>query len=199
MWSLAWPAGLLWPWLHTLLSILSTTRDLGSRSQKNRKQFFQGNMKHAHVLQHELALLTPENKKKGHFGGYLRSPQGRLGLPMAVSRWSPLEPKSSPREPNVPASGNSPKSSERLVRHARARIPNDVRVREGDYFVGSRAPQTQGRKGAQGSNETKRNEMIFWERAGRNRLISQRFDFGCITWDRRAPFAITCVRNSLKV
>ena len=40
----------------------------------------------------------------------------------------------------------SPKSSERLVRHARARIPNDVRVREGDYFVGSRAPQTQGRK-----------------------------------------------------
>ena len=40
----------------------------------------------------------------------------------------------------------SPKSSERLVRHARARIPNDVRVREGDYFVGSRAPQTQGQK-----------------------------------------------------
>ena len=39
----------------------------------------------------------------------------------------------------------SPKSSERLVRHARARTPNDVRVREGDYFVGSRAPQTQGR------------------------------------------------------
>ena len=39
----------------------------------------------------------------------------------------------------------SPKSSERLVRHARARIPNDVRAREGDYFVGSRAPQTQGR------------------------------------------------------
>ena len=38
-----------------------------------------------------------------------------------------------------------PKSSERLVRHARARIPNDVRAREGDYFVGSRAPQTQGR------------------------------------------------------
>ena len=30
-------------------------------------------------------------------------------------------------------------------RHARARIPSDVRVREGDYFVGSRAPQTQGR------------------------------------------------------
>ena len=43
------------------------------------------------------------------------------------------------------AVGTSPKSSERLVRHARARIPNDVRAREGDYFVGSRAPQTQGR------------------------------------------------------
>ena len=32
-----------------------------------------------------------------------------------------------------------------MARHARARIPNDVRAREGDYFVGSRAPQTQGR------------------------------------------------------
>ena len=53
----------------------------------------------------------------------------------------------------------SPKSSERLVRHARARIPNDVRAREGDYFVGSRAPQTQGRKGAQGSNEKKLNDI----------------------------------------
>ena len=39
----------------------------------------------------------------------------------------------------------STQSSERLARHARARIPNDVRAREGDYFVGSRAPQTQGR------------------------------------------------------
>ena len=45
----------------------------------------------------------------------------------------------------VGAEGPSPKSSERLVRHARARIPNDVRAREGDYSVGSRAPQTQGR------------------------------------------------------
>ena len=45
------------------------------------------------------------------------------------------------------------RSSERLVRHARARIPNDVRAREGDYFVGSRAPQTQGQKGAQGEQE----------------------------------------------
>ena len=31
---------------------------------------------------------------------------------------------------------------QRLFRHARARTPNDLRVREGDYFVGSRAPQT---------------------------------------------------------
>ena len=46
----------------------------------------------------------------------------------------------------APVGGPSPKSSVRLVRHARARIPNDVRVREGDYFVGSLAPQTQGRK-----------------------------------------------------
>ena len=46
---------------------------------------------------------------------------------------------------SVSRGGTSPKSSERLVRHARARIPNDVRAREGDYFVGSRAPQTQGR------------------------------------------------------
>ena len=42
----------------------------------------------------------------------------------------------------------------------RARIPNDVRAREGDYFVGSRAPQTQGRKGAQGSNEKKLNDIL---------------------------------------
>ena len=28
-----------------------------------------------------------------------------------------------------------------------------------------------------GATKRKRNEMIFWERAGRNRLISQRFDF----------------------
>ena len=38
----------------------------------------------------------------------------------------------------------SPQSSERLARHARARIPNDVRVREADYFDGSRAPESQG-------------------------------------------------------
>ena len=44
-----------------------------------------------------------------------------------------------------------------------------------------------------GATKRKRNEMIFWERAGRNRLISPRFDFGCVTWDRRAPFAFTCV------
>ena len=34
-------------------------------------------------------------------------------------------------------------------RHARARIPNDVRVREADYFDGSRAPESQGQKGSE--------------------------------------------------
>ena len=43
----------------------------------------------------------------------------------------------------------SPQSSERLARHARARIPNDVRVREADYFDGSRAPESQGQKGSE--------------------------------------------------
>ena len=40
-------------------------------------------------------------------------------------------------------------TSERLARHARARIPNDVRVREADYFDGSRAPESQGQKGSE--------------------------------------------------
>ena len=44
---------------------------------------------------------------------------------------------------------HSPQSSERVVRHARARIPNDVRVREADYFDGSRAPESQGQKGSE--------------------------------------------------
>ena len=71
----------------------------------------------------------------------------------------------------------SPKSSERLVRHARARIPNDVRAREGDYFVGSRAPQTQGRKGAQGSNETKkkRNDILGESRQEPTHISALRF------------------------
>ena len=55
----------------------------------------------------------------------------------------------------------SPKSSERLVRHARARIPNDVRVREGDYFVGSRPPQTQVRKRSTREGGTKRNKLTY--------------------------------------
>ena len=46
-------------------------------------------------------------------------------------------------------SQGSPQSSERLARHARARIPNDVRVREADYFDGSRAPESQGQKGSE--------------------------------------------------
>ena len=46
-------------------------------------------------------------------------------------------------------SPRSPQSSERLARHARARIPNDVRVREADYFDGSRAPESQGQKGSE--------------------------------------------------
>ena len=36
-----------------------------------------------------------------------------------------------------------------MARHARARTPNDVRVREGDYFDGSRAPESQGQKGSE--------------------------------------------------
>ena len=48
-----------------------------------------------------------------------------------------------------PVKGSSPQSSERLARHARARIPNDVRVREADYFDGSRAPESQGQKGSE--------------------------------------------------
>ena len=36
-----------------------------------------------------------------------------------------------------------------MARHARARIPNDVRVREADYFDGSRAPESQGQKGSE--------------------------------------------------
>ena len=43
-----------------------------------------------------------------------------------------------------------------IAGHARARIPNDVRVREGDYFVGSRAPQTQGRKKREHVQATKK-------------------------------------------
>ena len=65
----------------------------------------------------------------------LKTPQ----VPKAVLRGDPCF---TPR-------GGSPKSSERLVRLARARIPNDVRVREADYFDGSRAPESQGQKGSE--------------------------------------------------
>ena len=65
-----------------------------------------------------------------------------------------------------------------------ASVSNDVRAREADDFVGSRAPQTQGRK--RSIRGQQRNKYDLRQRTGRNRLQSLVNRFASLQTEREA-------------